>query len=113
MLPKRNKITKKLFSESFLTSMTVGNAFFTLKFKPISGSHSKVSFVVSKAVAKMATSRNVIKRRGYEATEPFLKKIKNPYILMFFAKKGAEKTDFSTISRSIEELLRKIKPPLF
>lgn len=113
MIPKKNKITKNVFSSSLLTSKTIHDPLFTLKFKEFEGFESLCAVVVPKAVFKKAHDRNLLKRRGYEVIEKSFKNIKKPYILMFFAKKDAKNASFEEIETSLNSLLSKIKPSLF
>ncbi len=108
MLPKRQRITKRLFSESFSHSKTVSNDFLTLKYKVISEFPSKTSVVVSKKVEKSAVGRNKTKRRIYEIVQNVSKNLKIPCILMIFPKKHYLDLSPNEAKKAVLELLSKI-----
>lgn len=109
MLPKKQRITKRLFSESFSHSKTQSNDNFTLKYKDILDFPTKTSIVVSKKVAKNAVDRNSLKRKIYDITGKILKNSKKPYVLMVFPKKTTTILPILSLEESLIELLKKAK----
>lgn len=108
MIPKEQRITKRLFSESFSYSKSISNDYFTLKYKAILEFPSKISVVVSKKVVKSAVGRNALKRLFYENVQKSTKILKKPYILMFFPKKESITIDKNKLSTLLGETLKKI-----
>lgn len=104
MLPKTQRLQKRLFSESFSHSKIHSSDILTLRYKAFSGLASKVSVVVSKKVAQKAVDRNSLKRKLYEITQKVLKNTKKPYVLMVFPKKGATTTSFNELEKDLTTL---------
>ncbi len=109
MLPKTQRLQKRLFSESFSHSKMCSNDNLTLRYKVFSGLQSKVSVVVSKKVAQKAVDRNLLKRKLYEIAQKLLKNAKNPYILMVFPKKGATTVEFDQLEKDLSTLFVEAK----
>ena len=109
MLPKKQRITKRLFSESFSHSKTQANDNFTLKYKDILDLPTKTSIIVSKKVAKNAVDRNSLKRKIYDTTGKIIKNAKKPYVLMVFPKKTTTTLTNKELEESLIELLKKAK----
>lgn len=107
MLPKKQRITKRLFSESFSHSKTASNDYFTLKYKAFSEFPSKISVVVSKKVEKSAVGRNKLKRRIYEAVQKSSKKLEKAYVLMIFPKKTALSLDYKDLEVELLSVFKK------
>lgn len=107
MIPKKQRITKRLFSESFSYSKSVSNEYLTLKYKGILEFPVKIAVVVSKKVEKSAVGRNNLKRKIYLCAQNATKSLKKPYILMIFPKKDCLKMTTSQIEHSLTELLKK------
>lgn len=62
-------------------------------------------FVISKKIIKNAVNRNLFKRRGRDITRPI--KTKNGYIVIFFAKNGAQNIKYSDLKSEILFLIKK------
>jgi len=63
----------------------------------------KAAFVVSKKVAPLAVTRNLIKRRSRAALSPLAAALR-PSHYVFYAKKEATTASFSEIKNDIEKL---------
>ena len=70
---------------------------------------NQVSFVVSTKVSKLATVRNLLKRRGRAIIVKHKENIKTPYFLAFFIKSGAVNLSFSDFEKEVLYLLNLAK----
>ncbi len=112
MFPKKNRITKTEFNDLLKNSRVIQSNFFSLRFiKKDTKNLPKFAFVVSKKVAKNASDRNKLKRRGFHALRDIL--FKNGSIEItgftgaFFFKKEAVDMSFEEIKKDIAVLLKK------
>lgn len=115
MLKKEKRLGTKLFPAVVGRGRMFQGRFFSLKvlnaqaeMKEKSKSHFSV--VISKKVAPLAVTRNLIKRRGLAVIKPYLPEIekkagKNVIFGAFFAKKGVEKASFQEIKSDLAELV--------
>jgi ribonuclease P protein component len=116
MLPKKNRLDRKTLEEVFKTGQFVNTPSLTFKFLLKKDSPTRVSFVVPKTVAKKATVRNELRRRGYSEVD--LKKFPNGLAGVFiFGKKstelfsGRKKKDFNptqNLNYEIKKIFSKI-----
>ena|SRR3989344_3740940 len=65
------------------------------------------SFVVSRKIARTATKRNLLKRRGYAILNKQIKNIKQGYKSVFFFKKDSLTISFRELEQEILFLLKK------
>lgn len=103
MLPKKQRVSRKLFEAVFRSAATISSSFFVLKVKE--ASESKFAFSVSAKICPKAVDRNKLRRRGYAAARNLLPQIKTPTIFLFIAKKGAEKLSFQKLQEEIKRVL--------
>ncbi len=64
MLPKRKRVTRKLLNEIIKTGMTFSTPLFTLRYL-YNKNTPQYTFIVSKKIVKKSTSRNKLKRKGF------------------------------------------------
>jgi hypothetical protein len=64
MLPKKNRLDKKLIKEVFLRGNFINTPSLSFKWIKTSGKHA-ASFIVPKNIAKSAVVRNNLRRKGY------------------------------------------------
>ena len=88
MLPKKNKIDKKLFKEVFGIGKNYYGRIISLKITPIKDKNTRFTFVVSIKTAKKAVIRNKIKRRARYITSKLLASFKKEIAVIIFLKKG-------------------------
>lgn len=102
MTPKKNRVTKELF----LSTMSEGKALFgsIFVFRYINQVKPQYSVVAPKSVAKLAVSRNKLRRQGYNAIRSFCPK---QGLGLFFYKKGSAKAEYADIKEDIGSLLKK------
>ena len=113
MLPKKNRVSTnevdKIFKEGkFLNSSN-------LTFKYIRNQRNqdkeiKISFIAPKSIAKLAVTRNLLRRRGYSALGEYLREYISEFPSglrgVFVFKKYQD--DIATISNEIKNILDKI-----
>lgn len=109
MIPKLNRINREDFEKILKKGRLQNSGLFSLRFLENPYNTTNIGVVVSKKVAKTAVSRNKIRRRAYSLVQKYLKPLKPPYFLAFFAKKGAEKAAFKEVEAEISDLLQKAK----
>jgi ribonuclease P protein component len=91
MLPKKNRANKKEVTQIFQGGKSVFVGHLGVKYLKKVFSERKISFVVSKAVAKRATDRNLLKRRGYAVLEKHFKDLPPDFSAAFiFDKQSLE-----------------------
>jgi len=107
MIPKKNRINKKLFDIVFKQGLTIHNPVFMFKFlKKSPDNIHHFSFVVPKSVAKSAVLRNKLKRIGYN----FLQTQDLPNIIgIFFYKKNTNNLPKEEINQEIQTILKNFK----
>lgn len=112
MLPKRQRVTRALFSDIMSRGKVFHSAIATLRILPIKNASylrhtGAFSIVVSKKVARRAVARNTLRRRAYRALSSVFEKMQNPHIGVFFLKKNAQELVFGELENEFETLLRK------
>ncbi len=109
MISKSQRINRDNFENIMKKGGMINSSLFSLKFlkNPINTTHFSV--VVSKKVAKTAVLRNKIRRRGYSVFGKVAKSLNNPYFIILFVKRGAEKATFTETEVQILEMLKKAK----
>ncbi|MBU4479844.1 ribonuclease P protein component [Patescibacteria group bacterium] len=111
MLPKKQKVNKKLFDEVFKTGKSYHSDFLFLKLLKLEDPKEKSHFavVVSKKISKKAVERNLIKRRIFAVLKENKDQIKTGFAVVFFVKKGTEKMSFEEYKKETINLLEKAK----
>ncbi len=106
MLPKKNRVNKKLVGEIFKKGAFIGSVALNLKylFKK-NTTPPQISFVVPKAVEKRAVRRNYLRRRGYLILEKYFSTIPNGFSGVFIFKKVIALPE---IENEIKKILGKI-----
>lgn len=114
MLPKTKRVKRALFQKVFSSGRTLHSTYLTARIvltspTPLaSGAPSKFSFVVSKAVAKKAVDRNLLRRRGYSVISKLYNLFPAGLVVVFFYKKGADKLSYASLSKEIEDIFKKV-----
>ena len=68
MLPKKNRVDRKGINLLFKEGKSIVSPIFTFKFKVYgTKAEPRVSVTAPKSVTKLAVSRNLLRRRGYNA----------------------------------------------
>ena len=105
MLPKKQRVSRKLFEVVYRASGTFSSPFFVLKVAL--APESRFAFSVSVKICPEAVDRNKLRRRGYSAARNLLLQIKTPAIFLFIVRKGAEKLNFKKLQEEIKNILQK------
>jgi ribonuclease P protein component len=112
MFPKKNRISKREFDELMKNSRVFHSESISLRLtKKAKETLPKFAFVVSKKVAKNATDRNKMKRKGFHALREIIftdeiVKMKG-FMGAFFFKKEGKEIDFEKLKMEIGGLLEK------
>ncbi len=108
MLPKKNRLDKKLFDETFKDSKTYhANSLYLKVSKSEEAGDSKFAFVVPVKVSKKAVGRNKLRRQGYNAVNKHIDKIEKGFVAIFFLKKEILETNFDDYEKEVVSLLKK------
>ena len=105
MLPKKQRVSRKLFETVFRSAATISSPFFVLKIKE--AKENRFAFSVSAKICPEAVDRNKLRRRGYAAAQNLLPQIKKLAVFLFIVKKGAEKLNFQKLQEEIKNVLHK------
>jgi ribonuclease P protein component len=104
MLSKKKRVTKDLFQAIMKSGKVIQSPFFIFRY--IKQNPPNYAFVAPKSIAKTATERNKLRRRGYNSLSLM---VKIPLAGIFFYKKEAKNATFKEIKEDIGDLLSKIK----
>lgn len=108
MLPKENRLKKeKEFETVFKGGRAVKGSNIFLKYLANGTDKTKVGFVVSKKVSKLAVERNKIKRRMREVVRLKKKEIKEGLSIIFIALPSINNVEYGEIKKDIENLFNK------
>ncbi len=108
MISKNRRVTKGLFDSVIKEGNVLHSPFFMLKYKAFSDKDVyKLAFVAPKAVAKLASKRNSLRRQGYRAISCV--NLKKGFVYIVFYKKQAKEASFEQIKGDLSELFLKIK----
>jgi ribonuclease P protein component len=113
MLPKNKRVKRVLFPGVFNSGKVLHSVYLTARVvlpapsSPRAKEPGRFSFVVSKAVAKKATDRNLLRRRGYSVISKMGNLLPPGIVVVFFFKKGSDKITYASLSREIEGVLGK------
>ncbi len=105
MLSKKNRLSRKEFSEYFKLGKRHHTPLFTLVY--CENNAFKASAVISKKIAKTAVARNKFRRRVYAVLEGVLEEGSLKGIFICIAKSGAGEASFDSIRHELLELIHK------
>jgi ribonuclease P protein component len=106
MLPKNQRVPRKMFPLLSNGAKVFKNGLFLLKFVPQNGNSSRFCFSISKKVAKSAVVRNRLRRAGYRALEKYIPQIKSKIIAVFSFRTVSQGGD---IEKSLGSILKESK----
>jgi ribonuclease P protein component len=110
MLPKINRIKKRGdFDKIFKKGKSLKEGFLILKTAKNNFDKSRFAFIISQKVSKKAVVRNKIRRRLAQVIKLNFKNIKGGADIVLIVLPGAEKEDFLSIKKSLDNLLTKAK----
>lgn len=120
MLLKRNRVSARVLKEIFQKGKFINSSHLTLKFilestgltcgnshrSDLGKENPRISFIVSKNVAKLAVKRNLLRRRGYTALRKQLNQFPLGLVGVFIFKRYQD--NVSVIENEIKNILTKI-----
>jgi len=107
MIGKNQRISKNRVAWLLKKSSKLNDEFFSVKFLLNKQPLNRYSIVVSKKTLKLATDRNLLRRRCYEALRP----LKSPVLaldFLIFIKSPALKLDFAALQKQLGQIIEKI-----
>ncbi len=113
MLPRDKRLTKK---RDFLKLGTAGRPVYgvytTLRVRALGRPETKVAFITSTKMFKLAVDRNRVKRRLREIIRQIWAELPTSMHLLFIAKPEALEADFEKIKEDIRHMLPKVQDAL-
>lgn len=106
MLPKKNRVSTKEVDKIFKEGKFISSPNFTFKYTKNLNKAIKISFIAPKNVAKLAVTRNLLRRRGYTVLGKYLNQFPLGLVGVFVFKKYQD--NVSTIEDEIKKILTKI-----
>lgn len=108
MLNATNRLSKKQDIQFVFKKGRWQDApFLTIKFLVVQGPVSRFCFSVSNKVSKLATKRNLIKRRLRHAIRELLPQIRGGYDVVVIAKPEIVSVSYQEIKQTLERALRR------
>lgn len=108
MLNAINRLTKKQEIQFVFKKGRWQDApFLTIKFLAVQGPASRFCFLVSNKVSKLATTRNLIKRRLRHMIRELLPQIKGGYDVVVVAKPEIVKMSYQIMKQMLEQVMRR------
>lgn len=110
MLPKKNRLTKKVDFERAMRegSLAQGRLFGLLVYKEQGQGDPRIGFIVSNKISKKATQRNRAKRLLREAVTSRLSEIPNQTVLVFLARKTILGKSKKEVEKEVARVLDKL-----
>ena len=106
MLPKKNRANTKAVDRIFKEGKFLNSPNLTFKYIKNTTKEIKISFIAPKSVAKLATKRNILRRRGYVALKNCLSDSPACITGVFIFKKY--QADISILENEIKSIFDKI-----
>lgn len=111
MLPKSNRLDRKLVETIFKNGRFVNSVNLSFKFIKNISINNKISFIVPKTASKKAVVRNLLRRRGYAVLKKYINQFPSGLTGVFvFGKKsvevfgGRKKTNYNPIQNLENEI---------
>lgn len=110
MLQKKYRLClEKDFERVFRKGRKIYSKSLGLRYKENQMEGSRFAFLVSNKISKKAVDRNLLKRRLRSAVERMVPKIQISYDVIVLTMPGAQKLNFSELTRELYGLLKKIR----
>ena len=106
MLPRSQRLSVEQFNLVMENGRAYHSSLFLLRLTKVDGK-SRVSTAVPNKVAKKATERNRLRRSMYNGVQPLMKKVKDGYFVVVFAKNTAVSASQEDINNGINEIFVK------
>jgi len=104
MLSKKKRVTKSTFNTIMDKGSIISGSFFVFRY--IKQAIPQYAFVAPKKIAKNATKRNSIRRKGYNIIRFYDLKVNAG---IFFFKKEAINAEINDLKKDIDFILKKAK----
>ena len=105
MLPKKQRLNRGLFNETLTDGRRYTAAYLSLSLLRKATNSRQFAFAVSKKTARLAVTRNAMRRRGSAALATFMPQIPPATLGVFFFKKGSERLSLEELTQEIHTLL--------
>ncbi len=106
MLSKKNRSSTKEVEKIFKEGISLSSSNFTFRYFKNNNQEIKISFIAPKNIAKLATKRNLLRRRGYSALRKHLHQFSLGITGVFVFKKYQD--DILILENEIKNILSKI-----
>ena len=108
MLPLKNRLKKrKDFQRVFDRGRFINSDLISVRFLANRTDDTRVGFIVSKKVSKMAVLRNKVKRMLREIIRENMVRIKKGFDMIITAKSGISKVQLEEVTDVLKELLKR------
>lgn len=107
MIAKNQRISKNRVAWLLKKNQKLNDDFFSVKFQLNKQGLNRYSIVVSKKTLKLATDRNLLRRRCYEALR-LMSSQNNSIDFLIFIKSPALKLDFAGLEEHLTQIIEKI-----
>ncbi len=118
MLPKENRLDRRAVEEVFSRGRFVTSPRIAFRFIKTPGRIKKIAFIAPKGIAKEATKRNLLRRRGYAAIKKYMDALPEGIVgafifgragvSVFSGRKTKNMDPFHLLSEEIKSVLKKI-----
>lgn len=109
MLPKTNRLPSHLIKKTLNSPQTLQSQLFVIKASLQNSSLSpRIGFIVSTKTAKLAVTRNKIKRLLRESIKPHLKVLKKNQDLLIIAKPEIKGKTLDQIKETLNSLVKEL-----
>jgi len=106
MLSKKNRADKKVVEKIFKEGKFISSVCLTFKFiSNVKSLTPRISFIAPKNIAKLAVKRNLLRRHGYIALAPYVKKFDHISGVFVFKK---YQDNISILENEIKDILHRI-----
>lgn len=107
MVPRANRVSRKILDNVWKRGKIIRSGTLIFRFAETEAKNpARISFIVPKAYGGAAT-RNLLRRRGYSAVRPHLKRIPKGIVGAFvFNPKTKDEKSFTQINKLVSEILK-------
>lgn len=106
MLSKRERLDKKSIEQIFKKGRVINSPSFSFKFLVKELPHSRIAFIAPKKIAKLATRRNFLRRKGFNIFKKYKKILPYPILGAFVFKKYVDST--TLLESEIKTIISKL-----
>jgi ribonuclease P protein component len=106
MLPKKERLSREEFNQFFSLGKRHHSPTLQIVYAPHDTLH--VSVVVSKKIAKMAVTRNKIRRQIYDIVRHHRTEVQLRGVFIFFTKAGVAQMPYSALKEEIQTSIKDV-----